>query len=80
MTQPDLFEPVKVPKAGTQCHRLLLAMQEGVRLTIWNAMNDYGCGALHQRVNDLKALGWPIKRREITSEGGARLAEFWMDA
>lgn len=79
MTQPDLFEPVKVPKAGTQHHKLLLAFQRGERLTIWNAMTEYGCGALHQRCGELKRNGWPIQRREIKTESGARVAEFWME-
>lgn len=79
MTQPDLFAPVRVPKAGTQCYRLLLAMQSGERLTIWDAMHKYGCGALHQRIGDLRRLGWPIKRREVT-RNGAHLAEFGLDA
>lgn len=67
-----------VPDAGTQCGRALRAMQSGVRLTIWNAMVDYGIGALHQRIFELKTRGWPVQRREVV-KNGKRVAEFWMD-
>lgn len=75
MTQMELIAPCRLPTRGTQCYELLMAMQQGVRLTIWNAMTQYHCGALHQRINDLKALGWPVKRQEITVNG-KRVAEF----
>lgn len=52
-------------------------MQAGKRLTIWNAMMDHRCGALHQRMNDLKDLGWPIQRRLI-KVNGKQVAEFWL--
>lgn len=77
MTQLDLLAPCRVPERGTQCYRLLEAMKSGTRLTIWNAMVDYGCGALHQRMRDLKDLGWPIQRQEVT-KNGKRVAEFWL--
>lgn len=70
--------PVEVPSAETQCGKLLRAMQRGERLTIWNAMMDYGVGALHQRMKELRDSGWPVKRQEITVNG-KRVAEFWME-
>lgn len=76
MTQTDLFS-VRIPPASSQCGKLLRAMQSGERLTIWNAMVEYGCGALHQRMRDLKKMGWPVQREEVT-RGGKRVAEFWM--
>jgi hypothetical protein len=78
MTQTEITF-VEPPKAGTQHHKLLTAMQAGVKLTIWNAMVDYGCGALHQRIKELRDIGWPINRREITVNG-KRVAEFWMES
>lgn len=77
MTQLELM-PVTVPKRGTQAYELLMAMKEGVRLTIWNAMTVYRCGALHQRIGDLRDMGWPVNRREINCDG-TRVAEFWLD-
>jgi hypothetical protein len=76
--QLELLSPVRVPEKGTQCFELLSAMREGKRLTIWNAMQEYGCGALHQRMKDLRDLGWPIQRRIVKTQGGANVAEFWL--
>ena len=69
---------VRVPEKGTQCYELLMAMKNGKRLTIWNAMIDHGCGALHQRMKDLRDMGWPIQRRLIKTNGSAPVAEFWL--
>lgn len=78
MTQLPLIAECRVPPSSSQCYRLLQAMKNGVRLTIWNAMVDYGCGALHQRIKDLRdRYGWPIQRQEI-SRDGKTFAEFWL--
>lgn len=79
MTQQDLelLPPIVVPPAETQCGKILRAMQRGEKLTIWNAMVDYGVGALHQRVKDLRDMGWPIERTEVTNNGKT-YAQFWM--
>lgn len=77
MTQMDLLAPVRMPKQGTQHYTLLMALKQGVRLTIWNAMVDYGCGALHQRIKELRDGGWPINRQVVT-KNGKQVAEFWM--
>ena len=73
----DLF--CRIPEDGTQCKTLLAAMQRGERLTIWNAMMDYGVGALHQRIKDLREMGWPISRREV-KKNGKMVAEFWIES
>lgn len=75
----ELRDPCRLPKEGSQCRKLLDAMKLGVRLTIWNAMAEYQVGALHQRCNDLKDMGWPVLRQEVT-KNGKRVAEFWMEA
>lgn len=75
MTQLDLLASCRVPPKGSQCYKLLEAMQAGKKLTIWNAMVELGVGALHQRIGDLRDLGWPIKRQEVV-KNGKRVAEF----
>lgn len=80
--QLDLLVECTVPPAGSQCHRLLSAMLDGVRLTIWNAMHDYQVGALSQRIGNLKHIyGWGrvIKTRTIDTPNGAHIAEYWID-
>ncbi len=73
----DLF--CREPKRGTQAYELLVAMLNGKRLTIWNAMQEHFCGALHQRIKDLRELGWPVQRRTIKTPAGATVAEFWIE-
>lgn len=66
MTQLPLISECKVPPHETQCYKLLRAMQEGVRLTVAKALNEYGVYALSQRVGDLRrTYGWPIKSRFV---------------
>ena len=77
MTQAELAF-CKVPAQGTQHHKLLLAFQRGIRVTIWNAMTEYGIGALHQRVKELRDMGWPVQRAMV-AKNGKQIAEFWME-
>lgn len=66
MTQLPLISECTVPPRETQCYRLLRAMQEGVRLTVAKALNEYKVYALSQRVGDLKRIyGWPVKSRFV---------------
>ena len=74
----DYRPPCEVPPDSTQCGVLLRAMKRGERLTIWNAMVDYKVGALHQRMRELREMGWPIERAEVM-KNGRRVAEFWME-
>lgn len=77
--QLELLNPCRLPDRGTQCYELLMAMKSGARLTIWNAMQEHACGALHQRMKDLRDMGWPIRRQIVKTAGGAKVAEFWLD-
>lgn len=72
--------PCRIPEKGTQCFSLLLAMQAGERLTVASALRFYSVYALSQRVGELKRMGWPIKSRTVTTAGGARVSEYWMEA
>jgi hypothetical protein len=76
MTQLELMPEVRMPKKGTQCYELLMAMKLGKRLTIWNAMVEHHCGALHQRIRDLREMGWPVQRTILE---GTNVAEFWLE-
>jgi hypothetical protein len=81
VTQADLcFDAlVKLPTQGTQNYRLLMAMQNGERLTVAAALNEYGVFALSQRCGELKRMGWPIRSRMVDTAGGARVAEYWLE-
>ncbi len=71
------FTECRVPSEDSQCGVLLRAMKKGERLTIWSAMR-LGCGALHQRIGELKRMGWPVQRA-VVSKNGKRVAEFWLE-
>lgn len=69
---------VKVPEQGTQAYNLLRAFKRGERLTVKTALDQYGVYALSQRVGELKRMGWPIESVPLKTEGGARVACYWM--
>lgn len=72
----------RIPKAGTQCHTLLLAFQRGERLTVGIALDTYHIYALSQRVGDLRGPKygyWPIKDVTIITPGGAHVSEYFYD-
>lgn len=68
------------PAAGTQLKTLLQALQRGEKLTVAQALTQYGCYALSQRMGDLKRMGWPVLTETITTKSGKRIAEYRMGA
>lgn len=73
----DLF--TKVPPADSQCYRLLLAMQNGVRLTVAKALEEYGVYALSQRIGDLKRkYGWPVQSRTLQVGPKTYVSEYFL--
>ena len=79
MTQLELIAECRLPERGTQCYELLMAMRQGVRLTVAKALTQYGVYALSQRVGELKRkYGWPIKSRMV-NVGSATVAEYWLE-
>lgn len=58
-----------------QCSKLLRLFKEGKRLTVRDAMIDYGIGDLRRRVKDLKESGWDIKSEMI----GFGFKRYWIE-
>jgi hypothetical protein len=54
-------------------------MKNGKRLTVAVALAEHGCYALSQRCGELRRMGWPIMDRFITTNGGARVKEYWLE-
>lgn len=71
--------PCRVPVRGTQAYEILMALQDGKRLTVAKALTEHGVYALSQRIGELKRMGWPISSRTIETAGGARVSEYWLD-
>lgn len=75
----EFAEPVKVPDAETHCGILLRAFKRGERLTMRDALLQYGIGALSQRCGDLRRNGWPICTEMVEVKPGTRAACYWME-
>ena len=79
MTQSDLVF-CRVPEPHTQCGELLRAFQRGERLTVAEALSQYGVYALSQRVGELKKAGWPIESEWYATAGGAKVKRYFVGA
>jgi hypothetical protein len=82
VTQADLcFDAlVKLPTQGTQNYRLLMAMQNGERLTVALALSKYTCYALSQRCTELRRMGWPVLSRTIKVGPKSWVSEYYMES
>lgn len=74
MTQIDLLPVCKVPERGTQCYELLMALQQGAKLTVAKALTEHGVYALSQRMGDLRREGWPIR-----SQYAGKYKVYWLE-
>ena len=76
MTQMPLLVECRVPeKKDGQLYELLMALQQGARLTVAKALNEHGVYALSQRMGDLRReYGWPIQSRFA-----GKYKEYWLD-
>lgn len=61
----------------TQLELLAEALDRGERLTMLTAINQYGIGALSQRIGDLKRSGYPVDSRTITTPTGKHVSEYF---
>lgn len=51
----------------TQCQRILKYIEDFGSITSLQAMQDLGCMRLASRINDLKKMGLPIKKRTASA-------------
>jgi len=80
VTQLELTVEARIPPRGSQCYELLMAMQNGTRLTVKIALDRYGVYALSQRIGDLKyRYGWSNIRSRMITVGTARVSEYWIE-
>ncbi len=63
-----------LPKLNNQCRILLEALQTGKRLTVRDAMIDYGIGDFRARIRDLLEKGYDIKKQTLA--GGFKI--YWL--
>lgn len=63
----------------SQKARILADLTKGKAITPIDALNDYGCFRLGARIADLKKDGVPVKTRMITTPGGKRVAQYYLE-
>ena len=79
MTQIDLLPEERIPPRGSQCYDILMALKQGMRLTVKTAMAQLGVYALSQRVGELRRkYGWPIQSRTVEIGPRTHVSEYWL--
>lgn len=59
----------------SQRDQILADLKAGKDITGIDALNNYGCFALPQRIHELRRAGYPIERRMI-KQNGKTFAEY----
>jgi hypothetical protein len=64
----------------TQEEQILAHLKSGKRITPMEALNLYKCFRLGGRIYDLKKRGFIINKEMVETSGGARVAQYSMEA
>jgi len=80
----DFVEPVQThhpikPIGSKQCQQVLSHMQSGKPITSLEALRLYGIFRLASRIHDLKKNGFAIKSRDIQTETGKKVSQYYVD-
>ena len=60
----------------SQRDQILADLKRGAKITGMDALKNYGCWALPQRIHELKRAGYPIERRMVNVGQGKHVAEY----
>lgn len=52
----------------TQCERVLSYIEDFGSITSLQAVQDLGCMRLASRINDLKRMGYPVRKRSVSAK------------
>ena len=63
-----------------QSDMILAALRHGDRLTPLDALNRFQCMRLTSRIYDLRQDGHTIHSRNVKTQSGKTVSEYWMDA
>lgn len=58
---------------------MLEYMQQGGRITALSALNMFGCLRLSGRIFDLRAQGYPVLDKWVTTSTKKRVKEYYMN-
>lgn len=64
-------------KTESQNRKILHALQQGERLTSWDAIKRWGITRLSARIADLRAMGYNIIAKYVE---GAKYKVYWLEA
>ena len=70
--------PIK-PIGSKQCQQVLSHLQSGKPLTSLEALRLYGIFRLASRIHDLKKNGIAIKSRDVETETGKKVSQYYVD-
>lgn len=74
----ETHHPIK-PIGSKQCQQVLSHLQSGKPITALEALRLYGIFRLASRIHDLKKNGIVIKSRDIQTETGKKVAQYYVD-
>ncbi len=62
----------------TQSELIYEHLSKGGTLTVAEALSQFGCYALSQRIGDLKRMGVPIDSEMVKVGEGKRVKRYWL--
>lgn len=62
----------------TQMQQILEFLLSGCSLTVLDALRYFKCLSCSQRISNLNAMGWGIKKRMIKVDSGKFVAEYYL--
>jgi len=79
----DFVDPTETrhpnkPIGSKQCQQVLSHLQSGKPITALEALRLYGIFRLASRIHDLKKVGLQIQSRDIVTEGGKKIAQYYV--
>jgi hypothetical protein len=79
----DFVEPTEThhpnkPIGSKQCQQVLSHLQSGKPITALEALRLYGIFRLASRIHDLKKAGMTIQSRDIQTENGKKVAQYYL--
>jgi hypothetical protein len=79
----DFVEPTEThhpnkPIGSKQCQQVLSHLQSGKPITALEALRLYGIFRLASRIHDLKKAGLTIQSRDVQTENGKKIAQYFL--
>ena len=76
--QPAETHHPQKPIGSKQCQQVLSHLQSGKPITALEALRLYGIFRLASRIHDLKKAGLTIQSRDIQTDGGKKVSQYYV--